>query len=143
MSPYPCYTRHSQNFDKTVSFLRPVLNTCILGNMIVGWLSGFLKRGLVFCIKSIDLVEALIFWREEFIKVRIGIIQTSKAEIAFGYKPLTFYWKAPTWMLIGCITLLKNTFYVLLVEILYLEKKVRNIYTRIIELTFPREDVIN
>ena len=32
-----------------------------------------LKRGLVFCIKSLDLVEVLIFG-VGFIKVRVGIL---------------------------------------------------------------------
>ena len=40
-------------------------------------------------------------------------------------------------------TLSKNTFYVLLVKILHLEKKTRNIYTRMFGFTFPREDVID
>ena len=59
-------------------------------------MSGLLKRGLVFCIKSINLVEMLIFARVGFIKVKVGIIelvvlgpsQTSKVvfftEIVFG-----------------------------------------------------------
>ena len=33
-----------------------------------------LKRGLVFCIKSLDLVEVLIFGAG-FIKVRVGILE--------------------------------------------------------------------
>ena len=33
-----------------------------------------LKMGLVFCIKSIDLVDVLIFGGVGFIKVRVGII---------------------------------------------------------------------
>ena len=39
-------------------------------------------------------------------------------------------------------TLSKNTFYVLLVQILHL-KKTRNIYTRMFGFTFPRGDVID
>ena len=35
--PISCHLRHSQNFDKIDSFLKPVLNICILGNLIVGW----------------------------------------------------------------------------------------------------------
>ena len=37
-------------------------------------MSGLLKRELVFCIKSIDLVEMLIFGGVGLIKVRVGII---------------------------------------------------------------------
>ena len=42
-------------------------------------------------------------------------------------------------------TLSNKSFYVLLVKILHLEKKdkTRNIYTRIPEFTFPREDMID
>ena len=37
-------------------------------------MSGLLKRVLVFYIKSIDLVEVLIFGGVGFINVRVGII---------------------------------------------------------------------
>ena len=47
--------RFFQNFDKINSFLKPVLNIFILGNLIVGWGEGFIKEGAGFCIKSIDL----------------------------------------------------------------------------------------
>ena len=30
----PCHMRHSQNFDKIDSFLKPVLNNFILGNLM-------------------------------------------------------------------------------------------------------------
>ena len=41
-------------------------------------------------------------------------------------------------------TLPENTFYVLFVKILHLEKKTTcNIYTCMLEFTFPREDVID
>ena len=46
----------------------------ILRNLIVGWGRGLLKRGLVFCIKSIDLGEMLIVGREGFVKVRVATI---------------------------------------------------------------------
>ena len=32
----PCHLCHSQNFDKIDSFIKPILNICILGNLIVG-----------------------------------------------------------------------------------------------------------
>ena len=66
--------RHSQNFDKTDRFLKPVFKFFILRNLIVGWGKGLLKRGLVFCIKSTDLDEGLIFGRDGFIKVRVATI---------------------------------------------------------------------
>ena len=56
-----------------------------------------LKRGLVFCIKSLDLVEVLIFV-VGFIKVRVGVLQNLLkhlrwifAEIVFGCKSLIFF----------------------------------------------------
>ena len=67
-----CHLRHSQNFDKIDSFLKSVLNICILGNL--GEVSGLLKRGSVFCVKSTDLVDMLIFGKVGFIKVCVGII---------------------------------------------------------------------
>ena len=64
--------RHSQNFDKIDRFLKSVLNICIFGNL--GEVSGILKRRLVFCIRSVDSVEVLIFGGVGFIKVRVRII---------------------------------------------------------------------
>ena len=55
--------RHYQNFDKIDSFLKPVLNNFNLGSfitIIVIWGRGLLMRGLVLCIKSIDLGDILI-----------------------------------------------------------------------------------
>ena len=54
-----CRMRHSQNFDKIDSLLKPVLNIYVLGNLIVGWGGGLIKRGLLFCIKSIDSGKVL------------------------------------------------------------------------------------
>ena len=70
--PTPCHMHDSQDFDKIDSFLKPVLNICILGNL--GEVSGLLKRGSVFCVKSTDLVDMLIFGKVGFIKVCVGII---------------------------------------------------------------------
>ena len=42
--PPPCHLCHSQNFDKIDSFLKPTLNICILGNLIVGW-GGWVIKG--------------------------------------------------------------------------------------------------
>ena len=68
--------RHFQNFDKIASFLKPFLNIFILGNLIIGSCEGLLKKGLVFCIKSIDLGGGgkLIVGRAGITKVRVGII---------------------------------------------------------------------
>ena len=52
--------RHSQNFDRIDSFLKLDLDIFILYNLIVGWGSGFLQKGLVFWIRPIDLGEMLI-----------------------------------------------------------------------------------
>ena len=51
--------RHSHNFDKIDSFLKPVLDIFILRNLTVGWGERVIKEG-VFCIKSIELAEVLI-----------------------------------------------------------------------------------
>ena len=67
--------RHSQNFGKIDSFQKPVLNICVLGNLTVGWGEWVIKEGVAFCIKSIDLVEVLLFRGVGFIKVRVGIIK--------------------------------------------------------------------
>ena len=58
---------------------------------------------------------------------------------SFGYKLLTFFVKSSN------LDVGKNTFYVLLVKILHLEKKkkTRNIYTRMLEFIFQGEDVID
>ena len=62
-----------------------------------------LKRGLVFCSKSIDLEEVLLKVGESMIHQSkcwyyLGPFQTFKAElsakIVFGYKPLTFFVKS-------------------------------------------------
>ena len=57
-------------------------------------MNGLLKRGLVFCIKSTNLVEVLKFGGVGFIKVRVGIIKVEFfVEIVFSYKPLTLFGK--------------------------------------------------
>ena len=76
MTPPPtsCHIRHTQNFDKIDSFLKSVLNICMLRDLIVGWGKRVIKEGLVFCIRSLDLGEMLIVGGVGFIKVRVGII---------------------------------------------------------------------
>ena len=48
--PTPFHMRHSQNFGRINSFVKPVFKIFILGNLIIEW-----NEGLVFCIRSIDL----------------------------------------------------------------------------------------
>ena len=43
--PPPLNIRHFQNFDKIGSFLKPVLNILVLGNLIVGWGERVIKEG--------------------------------------------------------------------------------------------------
>ena len=64
-------------------------------------MSRLLKRGLVFCIKSIDLVKVLIYGGEGFIKVRVGIIYGVWINIATPNvidsdpcRIISFNWKA-------------------------------------------------
>ena len=42
--PTPCHVRQSQNFDKIDSFLKPVLNIFIVGNIFVEWGEGVVKE---------------------------------------------------------------------------------------------------
>ena len=76
MTPCPCHIRHSQNFDKIYSFLKPDLDIFILHNFILWWGRGLLKKGLVFCIRSIDLGKILI--------VRGSSIHQSKSQYYLG-----------------------------------------------------------
>ena len=45
-APTPCHFHHSQNLDKIDSFLKAVLDICILGNLIVGWGEWVIKEGV-------------------------------------------------------------------------------------------------
>ena len=45
MTPFPCQMCHFQNFYKIDSFLKPVLNILIIGNLIVGWGEEIIKNG--------------------------------------------------------------------------------------------------
>ena len=69
--------RHSQNIYKIDSFLKLVLKSVLLVTFLQDEVSGLLKRVLVFYIKSIDLVEVLIFGGVGFIEVGVCIIQDS------------------------------------------------------------------
>ena len=67
----------SQNFDKIDSFLKPVLNICILGNLIVGWGGEYVN------------IWGRTYQKESWCSLRPS--NTSKvdffAEIVFGCKP--------------------------------------------------------
>ena len=86
-------------FGKIESFSKPVLYFFILRNSIVKWGKGVIKVGDVFCIKSIDLGEALMVWESRIHQNKswnyLGPFQISKvklfAKIVFGYKPLTHF----------------------------------------------------
>ena len=47
MTPPPIHPdmRHTQSFDKTNSFLKPVLSILIVCNLIVGWGEGVIQEG--------------------------------------------------------------------------------------------------
>ena len=97
---------HSQNFGKTDSFLKSVLNIFILSNLIVGLVEGAIKegKGVVFSIKPMDSGEVLIVgsrihqsktWYYSF---QTSNIEPSRVEvfveIVYGYKSLTFFVKS-------------------------------------------------
>ena len=63
MTPTPFHMHHSQNFDKINTFLKPVLNIFIFYILRVQLRRGLSKRELLFCIKSIDTGDVLIFGR--------------------------------------------------------------------------------
>ena len=52
--------RHSQNFDRIDGFLKPDFDIFIFRNLIVGWGRWLLKKGLLFCIRSVDSGEMVI-----------------------------------------------------------------------------------
>ena len=96
--------RRSQIFDLLSSFRKLVVNIFILRNLIVGWGRELLRRGIVLCIRSIDLEEVLIargsrihqnkswYYLESFknSKVELG------AKIVIGYYLSIFLSKVPT-----------------------------------------------
>ena len=100
--PTPCYMRHSKNFDKIGSFLKPILNIIVLRNLIAGWERGLLKRGLAFCIKYIDLEEILKVGESSIHQSKswyyLRLFKTFKVELLakaiFGYKPLNYFAKS-------------------------------------------------
>ena len=101
---------------------------------------GLLKKGLVFCIKYIDLWEVVAVEGVGLIKLRLNTIYDTFKHLRWVER---FYEnsfrKLIDWFL---KTLPINSFYVFLVKMLNL-KKARNIYTRMLEFTFPGADMIN
>ena len=67
---------HSQNFDKIDSFLKSVLNICILGNLIVGW--------GVQVIKDVVGIVHQIYWFGEVVNVWGSRIHQSKSWYYLG-----------------------------------------------------------
>ena len=77
--------RHSKNLDKIDSFLKPVLNVIIFHNLIVGWVTGLLKRGLVLPIKSLDLCCRRNMIHQSKSWHYLGPFQKSRMELFFSY----------------------------------------------------------
>ena len=74
MIPFPCQMRHFQNFCKIDSFLKPVLNILIIGNLIVGWGEGIIKNGAGILHQINRFKGVLIVARKQFMKVKVGVI---------------------------------------------------------------------
>ena len=92
MTPHPLPLRHSQNFDKIDSFLKPVLNICILSNVIAGWRGWVINKGAGILHQIFRFSGGGIHQSESLYS--LGTSQISKvdffAEIVFSCKPLTF-----------------------------------------------------
>ena len=74
MTPFPCQMRHFQNFCKIDSFLKPVLNILIIGNLIVGWEEEIIKNGAGILHQINRFKGVLIVARKQFMKVKVGVI---------------------------------------------------------------------
>ena len=57
-----CQMSHFQNFDKIHSFLKPVLNILVLGNLTVEWGEGVIKEGAGILHQIYRLKTVLIVW---------------------------------------------------------------------------------
>ena len=90
--------RHLQNFDKIDSFLKPFLNICILGNLIVGSGEWVIKEGAGILHQIYRFSGGVNTWERRIHQSKswyyLGHSQISKAEIVFGYKPLTLFLKS-------------------------------------------------
>ena len=128
-------------FTKTSSFLKPVLKIFILHNLIVGWGGlGVIKEGAGILHQIYRSRGGSSCWgsRTHQIETKYNLwhFQTSKVGGAF-YE--NCFRKLIDWF---HKTLPINNFYVFLVKMLNL-KKARNVYTRMLEFTFPGADMIN
>ena len=91
-TPDPCHIHHSQNFDRIDSFLRSVLNICILGNLIVRWGEWVITEGVGFLHHIYKFNGGVNTWSSRIHQSKtwyyLGPSQTSKleyfAEIVFG-----------------------------------------------------------
>ena len=90
----PLHLSHFENFDKVNVFLKPVLNICILSNLVVGWVEWVIKDAAVILHQIYRFSGGVNTWTR---------IHQSKswyylwhlrwiffAEIIFGYKSLTY-----------------------------------------------------
>ena len=152
--PTPCHMRHSQNIYKIDSFLKLVLNICIIGNFFAGWGEWVIKEGAGILHQIYRFSGGVNIWGSRIHHCKswyyLGPSQTSKVEsfpeIVFGYRPLTFSVKISNlvvWLVPLDASKKHFSCFVSEVKILYLEKKTRNIYTRMLEFTFSREDAID
>ena len=135
-----CYLCLSENFCKFDSFLKSLLNIFILRNSIVGW-----RRRLVSCTKSIDLGKVLKVGGRMIHQSKswyyFGPFQTSEVDFFCGYKPLTFFVKIfKLYFRLVPQDASNKHFLCFVSEDFASWKKARNIYTRMLQFTFPGED---
>ena len=93
--PTPCYLCHSQNFDKIDGFLKPVLNICILGNLILGWGEWVIKEAAVILHQIFRFSGGVNIWgriHQSKSLYSLGPSQTSKVHL--NWKPLTIFVKS-------------------------------------------------
>ena len=79
--------RHFQNFDKIDSFLKPILNIFILGNLIVGWGEGAIKEGTGILHQIYRFKGGVNSWGSRIHQSKsryyLGLSQTAKVEMFF------------------------------------------------------------
>ena len=100
--PPPLHIHHSQNIDKINSFLKIVLNICIIGNLVVGWGKWIIKEGA----GILDQIYRLS-GGANICGSTIHLRWKPFAETVFHYKPLIFFVKSSN--LDGSITHLQET----------------------------------
>ena len=70
----PLHIRHSQNIVKINSFLKIVLNICIIGNLVVGWGEWVIKEGAGILDQIYRFSGGANICGSTIVKVRVGII---------------------------------------------------------------------